>query len=399
MEVGTLKNLEKEQLEKWHQNNEFEQIVRYIDLLRQPTYEHLGKKASALNNLRRFYDAIDVLNSIKQEGETDSLWHYRYGYALMNVDRFVESEQSLLKSVALDEKNGDAWYLLSVIYHNYLPNEEKEAWVREKLEHAECDAQELHYDNFVKGQAFNSQYHLLEYVEFENDFQKAVVTNSYQKLIDALEHVVTDNDQLPLLVIGLAETVKSTSLTLLDEDLGSQLVAELAYILNWFGIEQPLIMTLLNLFSYALEYDSQSSPPGEVTPRHLSQLMMWLEKKQYQAILDLFFSLPMEKQTYDYGEWAIQALIYLKEYDRAQYYLDLYSEEGEDQPYWHYWYGSVQANQGRFEEAKKHLMCSVDLDPYNKHAWLMLEDVCLRGLNDVFGANWARKERERLDEE
>nr|WP_228099230.1 tetratricopeptide repeat protein [Granulicatella sp. 19428wC4_WM01] len=362
-------------------------------MLKEPNYEQLGSKASALSNLRRYYDALDVLEYIRDNGKQDPKWHYRYGYIMICLENYEKAEKHLLKAVKLDDKLSDAWYLLSQLYR-YFGDLSKEAWANERLKDMDSIEEDLVYDNFVTHQKFNKNYKLLANFECSSVHQKQQLIHSYQKMIYALEHVVTDYKQIPLLAIGLAETIKTIigHIPESDERLSVNLVGELAYILDWFGVKMNIIEKTLYVFSYTIIVETHKG--DEINPQHLIQLLDWMEEDNHQAIVDFFFSLLPEQQTYAYAEWLIQAFIHLQEYDCARDYLDKYVQIGQHQAFWQYWYGLVLVNQHDFQQAKDYLLKAVDLEKNYREAWHLLEYVYLHGLQDLKMANWAREQRE-----
>ncbi|MCZ4150363.1 cell wall assembly protein, partial [Escherichia coli] len=72
-----------EQLEAWHEQDEFEEIVDAITEIKKEERDyalvsHLGR---ALNNLERYEEAVEQFLSVAEEGQDDPLWHYRIGLA------------------------------------------------------------------------------------------------------------------------------------------------------------------------------------------------------------------------------------------------------------------------------------------------------------------------------
>lgn len=389
-----MRELEQEQFDYWHQQHEFEKIVHYVDLLKEPNYEQLGRKASALSNLRRYYEALDILESIQIAGENDPKWHYRYGYVMICLERYHQAEKSLLQAVDLDEQLADAWYLLSQLYR-YLGDLSKEAWANERFEDLDSHIEEiLSYDNFLTQQKFNKDYDLLAKFQGDSEQQKQQLVESYQKVIYALEHVINDNDQIPLLAIGLAETIKTILGTISEEKehISVILVGELAYILDWFGVNMDIIEKTLYVFSYTIIVETKDKE--EMKPQHLIQLLDWVEVENHQAIVEFFLTLDPSQQSYAYAEWVIQALIHLQDYERAKYYLDSYVQQGQQQAAWQYWYALVLVHANDFLHAKDYLLKAVELDKTHQEAWELLEYVYLYGLDDLKMANWAREQRE-----
>lgn len=81
------------QLETWHEEDEFEEIVDAIMEIPAEDRDvvlisHLGR---AFNNLERYEEAIEQFLIIAEEGKDDPLWHYRMGLAHYYLDRFDEA--------------------------------------------------------------------------------------------------------------------------------------------------------------------------------------------------------------------------------------------------------------------------------------------------------------------
>jgi len=72
-----------EQLLRWHEEDEHEQIVDTISSVppAERSYSAISYLARALNNLERYEEALQQLILIKDEGKGDALWHFRIGYA------------------------------------------------------------------------------------------------------------------------------------------------------------------------------------------------------------------------------------------------------------------------------------------------------------------------------
>jgi len=82
-----------EQLIRWHEEDEHEQIVDTISGVppAERSYAAVSYLARALNNLERYEDALEQLLLIKDEGIKDALWHFRNGYAYHYLHRVEEA--------------------------------------------------------------------------------------------------------------------------------------------------------------------------------------------------------------------------------------------------------------------------------------------------------------------
>lgn len=83
------------QLQDWHQAADHQKIVEAI--LEVPAaerdYQLIMLLARAYNNLDDYETACELLNSIKDEGQDDDLWHFRLGYAYYNMGLDAEAKQ------------------------------------------------------------------------------------------------------------------------------------------------------------------------------------------------------------------------------------------------------------------------------------------------------------------
>jgi tetratricopeptide (TPR) repeat protein len=100
-----------ERLNYYHDADEHEIIIGEIVNLpkEEITYEVKGLLARAYNNNAQSAEAIEVLESIRTEGENDPLWFFRYGYALyyLDLDKVSEALKYFEKCKALDPNDQD----------------------------------------------------------------------------------------------------------------------------------------------------------------------------------------------------------------------------------------------------------------------------------------------------
>ena len=72
-----------EQLEEWHEQDEFEEIVDAITAIdvEERDYELIGHLGRALNNLERYEEAVEQFLTVAEEGQDDPcgiialVWH------------------------------------------------------------------------------------------------------------------------------------------------------------------------------------------------------------------------------------------------------------------------------------------------------------------------------------
>jgi len=80
-----------DRLHQLHEAGVHHEIADILEMLPQMDYTQTSLYARALNNLGDFNEAIKVLESIREQGENDKVWHFRYGYALLFADRPKEA--------------------------------------------------------------------------------------------------------------------------------------------------------------------------------------------------------------------------------------------------------------------------------------------------------------------
>lgn len=116
-----------EKLENWHENNEFSKIIMAINAVPQAerNYELTCQLARAYNNLAVMSEgnseqrrdgllkkALSLLQSVKEEGSTDPLWHFRVGYALYFLDREMEALPHFERCAKLNPTMPDVDYFI-----------------------------------------------------------------------------------------------------------------------------------------------------------------------------------------------------------------------------------------------------------------------------------------------
>jgi tetratricopeptide (TPR) repeat protein len=105
-----------EQLTLWHNEDQYEEII--IKIMEIPEAErdydlvcHLGR---ALNNQDNYNEAIKYFLSVQEQGEHDSLWHFRIGYAYYYLKQYKEAIVAFEQAVALDPEDSQASMLLKM---------------------------------------------------------------------------------------------------------------------------------------------------------------------------------------------------------------------------------------------------------------------------------------------
>ncbi|MGF7047963.1 tetratricopeptide (TPR) repeat protein [Paenibacillus sp. DS2015] len=97
------------QLNAWHEEDEYEQIVARIKevptiLIDDELAIHLGR---ALNNLERYQEALKWFTKIAEEGKNDPLWHFRVGYAYYYLDQLEDAIREFEIAHEMDPEDED----------------------------------------------------------------------------------------------------------------------------------------------------------------------------------------------------------------------------------------------------------------------------------------------------
>lgn len=116
------------QLDLWHEEDEFQEIVDAI--LEIPTEDrdyvlvsHLGR---AMNNLEDYEAAIEQFLTIAEEGKDDPLWHYRIGLAYYYLDQYDDALREFEISDQLEPGDEDTLEFLESIRSTIAQNSEEE---------------------------------------------------------------------------------------------------------------------------------------------------------------------------------------------------------------------------------------------------------------------------------
>ena len=105
------------QLETWHEEDEYEQIVETITEIpaEDRDYELVGHLGRAMNNLGRYDEAVEQFLTVEEEGQDDPLWHYRLGLAYYYLDRYEEALREFEAADKLDPGDEDTLEFLDSI--------------------------------------------------------------------------------------------------------------------------------------------------------------------------------------------------------------------------------------------------------------------------------------------
>ena len=98
------------QLTRWHKDNEYEKIVGEILQIAEQDrdYDVVSHLARALNNLERYDEALQQLLSVKNQGENDTLWHFRTGYSYYYLSQYEDAIRAFEVANKLDPTDKDA---------------------------------------------------------------------------------------------------------------------------------------------------------------------------------------------------------------------------------------------------------------------------------------------------
>ncbi|MDU5946938.1 MAG: tetratricopeptide repeat protein, partial [Paenibacillus macerans] len=105
------------QLETWHEEDEFENIVNAITEIpaEDRNYELVSHLGRALNNLERYEEAVGQFMTVADEGREDPLWHYRVGLAYYYLEQYDEALKAFEAADRLDPGDEDTLEFLGWI--------------------------------------------------------------------------------------------------------------------------------------------------------------------------------------------------------------------------------------------------------------------------------------------
>ena len=140
-------DLEK-QLDILHKEDKNQEIINIINSLpkEELTYDILGKLARAYNNNDEYDKGMEVLLSVKDEGENDSLWNFRIGYSCYYSGKLEEAQKYFERCLEINPKEPDADILLRFTYSDLGNKKIEEEKLEEALEYFK-KSRELAKDN------------------------------------------------------------------------------------------------------------------------------------------------------------------------------------------------------------------------------------------------------------
>jgi tetratricopeptide (TPR) repeat protein len=103
------------QIAAWHENDEHGKIIEAINEIPREfwDYEAVSFYARALNNMGRYEEALEILESVRALGRNDALWHYRTGYSLYFLGREEEAADYIQQAIDLGDDQEDTRELLA----------------------------------------------------------------------------------------------------------------------------------------------------------------------------------------------------------------------------------------------------------------------------------------------
>jgi hypothetical protein len=148
--------------------NKFGEIVELIEQIPESerSFEIIGWYVRSLNNTGQLRRAVDVSLQYKEAGENDPFWHYRLGYAYVNLSRNDEAKALLLRGKELAEGNSQLT-----------------EWIDELLERAEKEAEDEKESSIRK----------LPTDDAEVSTSNYVFTSKYKNSISVVFNIERDN--------------------------------------------------------------------------------------------------------------------------------------------------------------------------------------------------------------
>ncbi len=92
-------------INKWHENGEYDKIIDTILAIPKADYdfEVIGELARAYNNVDLYDTAIEWLMSVSEKGTNDPLWNFRLGYSYFYKEDFEKALKLFEKAHALGD--------------------------------------------------------------------------------------------------------------------------------------------------------------------------------------------------------------------------------------------------------------------------------------------------------
>lgn len=102
------------QLNQWYEGDEHQKIIDTITNLPsiEINYGLVGQLGRAYNNLGQYDKAIEILLTVAEKGNSDTLWNFRMGYAYYYKNEFE-------KALPFFEKGFEAGDIDATMFHNW----------------------------------------------------------------------------------------------------------------------------------------------------------------------------------------------------------------------------------------------------------------------------------------
>lgn len=102
------------QIDEWHKADKHQEIIDALEQIPEAErdYETTGLLARAYNNIGRYAKAVELLESVREEGEEDERWNFRMGYAQYGLDNYRDALRYFTKARELDPEDEDALTLI-----------------------------------------------------------------------------------------------------------------------------------------------------------------------------------------------------------------------------------------------------------------------------------------------
>jgi len=103
------------QINIWHNKDEHKKIIEAIEKIPESEwdYETIGLLARAYNNIDDYGAAVKLLESVKEQGENDSLWLFRLGYAYYYLENYEKALELFEKCKAINPNEQDVDYYIN----------------------------------------------------------------------------------------------------------------------------------------------------------------------------------------------------------------------------------------------------------------------------------------------
>ncbi len=102
------------QVAEWHESDSHQEIINALEQIpaAKRDYETIGLLARAYNNVDDYAKAIELLESVREEGEGDALWNFRMGYACFYQERIPDALQYFTAAHELDGEDEDTIFFI-----------------------------------------------------------------------------------------------------------------------------------------------------------------------------------------------------------------------------------------------------------------------------------------------